>query len=331
MKDYKRRLIIAVAITIALSFSVFFVSVAVTFAAYTNSRHAQRTIATYEANGDRFSSNYLAKNKSKFNVKTIYTTSNEVNPSTHITICNYEQGKQALPYDKNVSYTITARLVYDDGSDVNDNLRDKYLPVDEAYLSANSLTGYKAYLKSGGTTKTLGSSTAGGSLSVDFSGSLAGNAAHSDVYSLTLDAAFAENKPNLYVEVVSVPSDASLPTIRAIFKGDIRSQGAVNAWSGEFNDNTATAPSGYDAYNYRITGVGSGTFILRWDGTKVKLNDNSKKRLLDITGATQDGNSITFPVDSGVENVYGLIFNKVNITTETWSNMNTSVVTFDFH
>ncbi|MBR4335481.1 MAG: hypothetical protein IKP74_03405, partial [Clostridia bacterium] len=84
-------------------------------------------------------------------------------------------------------------------------------------------------------------------------------------------------------------------------------------------------------FNYRISGVGSGNFTLRWDSAKVGISALSLLTLLEIEGAQQVGSSITFPVNAGDESLYDVQFYKVNITNETWSDMTNSVVTFDFN
>ena len=135
------------------------------------------------------------------------------------------------------------------------------------------------------------------------------------------------NNPDLYLELIATPN-VDLPRLCGVIKADRRSQGANNRWQGEFTDDTASSPGTYDGFNYRISGVGSGSFTIRWDGTKVALSALSLIQLTSIDGAVQDGNSITFPVNSDEVNRYDLQFYKINITTETWTQMRTSVVTY---
>ena len=328
MKNNKRKIkispafiipLIAVALALALSIG------AITYAAYTNSRHAQRTIATYDATGDRFSSNALAKLPTKDNVRTLYVTYDPVRmslPTTVVTVCNYQQGKQTLPFGENISYTLVARLVRFD-----DSTEEKYVPVDAAYMTANSLTGYSITLTRAPATVTLNSNHLSDNT---FSGTLTGDQPSSDAYTLVFGDGFAQNKPNLYIEMIATPSIDDLPVLRGVFKAEMRSQGANNSWQGVFSDDTSSSPNSYAAYNYQISGMGSGTFTFRWDATKVSLNFVSLRNLLAVEGATQDGNSITIPVDSDVESKYDIIFNRVNITDESWLDMNNAVVTFTF-
>ena len=321
-------------IATVLTLVVLFISLVggVTYAAYTNSRHAQRTIATYDSTGDRFSSNHLASLYTWQNVKTLYVTydaitpANTPDPSTVVTVCNYQQGKQTLPFDDRIDYSLLVRLVKFEDNGINDN--EKYVPVDASYMTANSLNDYTVSIRHNNQTVTLGSAT---ELSHTYTGTLDAGVTDSDAYTLTMSANFALNPQNLYLQMIAAPSEnPELPVLRGIFKAELRSQGANNRWQGEFTDNTSSSPADYAAFNYTISGVGSGTYTLSWDGTKIKPSDYSLITLLSIDGATQDGNSITFPVNSDVNMRYDLQFHKVNITTETWQQMNTTVVTGSF-
>ncbi len=302
---------------------VLFLLGTATYAVFTSSLHAQRTIAAYDSSGDRFSSNALLKGNSRDNVRTVYTTNVAVPASTVVTVCNYQQGNRSLPFDEDFSYTLTARLVRYDAEEV-----DKYVPVDAAYLSGNSLTGYTVAIGDDDSTAVLGNTT----LSHTFNGLFTGGADHSFVYTVSFSAGFAEYKPNLYLELVAEPSNAKLPTIRGVLKPDLRAAGATDLWMGSFRDDSGTLPYLYNGYNYVVTGSGTGTATISWDGTKVVLSDVSRDLLLSVTGASQDGDSITFPVDSDLESRYDLQFYNKNITTSetTWQIMSSSVVTFNF-
>ena len=313
-------LLVVLAVVVVIS-----VTVGGVYAAYTNSRHAQRTIATYDSVGDRFSSNDLGDGPSRDFVKTSYTVSSERGPSTVVTINNYERGKQTRPNDADVTYTLLARLVkYQEP--VEPETQGSYVPVDAAYISDNSLSSYSITILQNSSSVTLGNTV----LSHTFGGSLEGGATHSDAYTVTFSANFATVKPNLYLELIATPSGGSLPTLRGIFKADLRINGATNSWTGEFSDDTTVAPNSYDGFNYSISGVGSGSFTLTWNSEKVSLSYQSLYELLAISGASQTGDSITFPVDSDVTSKYDVQFYKVNISGENWTAMNTEVVTYDF-
>lgn len=287
----------------------------IVYARYTNSQHAQRTIAPYDLGGARFSSNYLNSGNSCDNVRTLYVTNPASRPSTTVTVCNYQQGKQTQPNDQNITYDITARLVkYDAGS------AEKYVAVDAAYLSANSLTAYSVDVKKGSAAAITLGNTVVQTIYEDCT--LTAGTPISDAFSIKFSANFAENQPNLYLELIAEPSDGGLPTLRGVFKTGIRAEGASNSWTGIFADDTANAPADYDGFNYTVSGTGSGTFTLKWDSTKVVLSDASVRALLSIAGAVQVGSSISFPVDSDTVSRYDLQFYKVNVAGMTWPNMN---------
>ncbi len=324
MKDKKMpsaKHIIVLALSLAISL-VLLIG-ATTLAAYTNSRHAQRTIATYETTGDRFSSNLLAKRNSRDNVKVLYVTDDSKNPNTIVTVCNYEQGKQTLPYEKNITYSLTARLVMFDNS-----TEEKYVPVDASYMTANSLTAYTVTITKGNTTVTLSSSHLSDS---SFGRTLTGDTADSDAFTLSFGTLFAPNTPNLYVEMIALPTSNVLPTLRGVFKAEMRSEGASNSWTGSFSDDTALTPNQYDGFNYLITGVGSGSCTLTWNDEVVQLDFLCLSELLSIPEATQTESSVSFSVDSDENSRYDLRFYKVSeLVGTTWSQMNSTVVTFHF-
>ena len=305
----------------AVSCALFALIYGVSQAVFIASQSAQRTIAAYDTQGERFSSNYMMKGDSKENVHTAYTTDVALPVTAVVTVCNYQQGRQTLPYPDNVSYTFTAKLVRYDESDPQ-----QYVEVNAAYVSGLASGGYSVTVTSDTETRTLNASA----LSGTFTGSLTGGSAQADAYNVTFSSAFVQHRPNLYLEVVAVPDTASLPTIRGIFKPDYRAAGAADLWTGEFRDSTATAPSLYDGYNYLVTGAGSGSITITWDAAKVQLSAVCRDQLLALDGAVQSGSSITFPVDSDVESRYDLQFYNVNITSETWAQMANSVITFDF-
>ena len=325
MKNKPRSLTSKGLIILIVALTVLVLSATVTgvYAAYTNSRHAQRTIATYDSMENRFSSNDLGEGDAKDSVKTVYTSDDEHSPSTVVTVCNYARGKQTRPSDTDITYSLSLRLVkYDPLSEA------RYVAVDASYISDNSLGGYTLTVRKGVNSVTLGGAT----LSSDtMGGTLSGGESHADAYTVTFDVDFAIDRPNLYLEMTATPDSEQLPTLTGIFKAEKRLKGATNAWTGEFADDTGSTPAEYDGFNYIITGVGSGTCTLSWDNTKVSISYVSLIELTSIDGALQTANSITFPVNSDVKARYDLQFYKVNITSENWTTMNNSVVRLEFH
>ena len=318
-KRSRKRMIIGACVLLALS--IFITVPYISFGAYNQSLSAQRTVAAYEKEEVRFSSNYLEQ---ILKTRAVYVPNAQTAPTCLITVCNYPQGKPNKPSATAISYTLTARFVQSDGTVVENG----------AYVGAHTAT----IRKGSGADLTLSSTNLSVSVTDSqltpptLAGTLTANEAASDLFTLTFGAGFVgDNRPDLCVEVVATPTTAGISEIKAVFKPELRTEGASNAWTGAFGDDTSKAPAAYDGFNYTISGTGRGTATLTWNGTKVTLSYVSQNQLLAITGASQTGNSITFPVDSDTEGHYDLQFYKVNITTETWSDMGTSVVTFGFH
>lgn len=317
VKLNKSMLVLAISLAMAILISVG----TVTYAVFTNSMHAQRTIAAYDNASDRYSSNALIKGDSADNVRTEYVTNTSARPVTIITVCNYDQGNPASPNTDRITYTVTARLVKKNGVE--------YEPVDTSYVSAletaDSCTYSIAVTHSMGGTVSLGNSNVSGTISAK---TLPANVATAHSLTVTFSNTFAPNQPDLYLEIIVEAEGQS--TLRGIFKAGIRAEGATNLWSGVFTDDTSIAPSAYDGYNYRIMGTGSGTFTLTWDSSKVVLSYESLRELLSIAGAASTANSVTFPVNSSAASVHDVQFYKVNIVNETWDQMNGSIVTGTF-
>ncbi|MBQ7700662.1 MAG: hypothetical protein IJT49_10035 [Clostridia bacterium] len=327
-KKFRNILIIVTAICV-ISIVLGFVTVSL----FTSSLQAQRTIAAYDTEGDRFSSNLLLKSSSKDNVRTEYTTNTTMPVTAVVTLCNYQQGMQTLPFPDEFTYTLTARLVkYNETSVPPD-----YVEVNSSYISvleSSSQYSYTVTVNNGTSSTTLGSST---NVSGTFSGSFAKNQqtgkmeGHTDSYTISFSTDFITDPQNLYLELIAEPpSNSPLPVLRGIIKPELRAAGASNLWTGTFRDDKNVAPNSYDGYNYLITGTGSGTVTVTWNSTKVVLSEVSKNTLLSIPEARQIGDSITFPVDSDDESRYDLQFYKVDIPTGTMWNVMDSYVTFNF-
>lgn len=319
-KRSRKRLIIGACVLLALS--ILITVPYISFGAYNQSLSAQRTVAAYDKEAMRFSSNHLAQISQ---TRTVYAPNAQTTPTCLITVCNYPQGRPNKPATAALSYTVTAKFVLSSGADA----------------SSSDIGAYTATIRKGtDTVFTLSGSNPSVPAPSDPAGSLAGtlsaNTADSHTFTLTFDVSFLTYRPDLCVEVTATPvGGQGLSPISAVFKPDLRAERASNSWTGAFSDDANKTPAEYDGFNYTISGSGRGTGTLTWDTTKVTLSYVSQTQLLAIAGAqmTTDGNNatITFPVDSDVEGHYDLQFYKVNITDQTWIDMGNSVVKFHFH
>ena len=318
-------------LTLTLIAILCFVALAATaiagFAAYTNSRNAQRTIAAYDADAERFSSTGLKNvEMSKENVVSVFTSDVSIGPSRVITVCNYPNGMRNKPNEQAVIYDVLVRLVkYDESAP------ERYVPVNAAFME--DYDGYSVTVRREETSVNLSSINLSDN-STFSNKSLTAGVANSDKFVMTFSTDFVENRPNaLFVEMVVTPRNEGLHALRGIFKPELQAQGAVNAWEGYFSDDKNNAPSAYDGYNYCVTGVGEGSVTITWDSAKVALSYQSRSLLINNAAAVVNGNEITFAVDSDDEYFkgrYDLIFHRVNITTESWSDMESDVVECEF-
>lgn len=296
-KNGKRNKILYITLAIVLVLSLSFAVSGVAIAAYTNSKNTQRTIATYDSTGEKFSSNYLKRGVTE--IATIITELN-TDPKTTITICNFEQGKISKPNTSAITYNIEFRFV-------------KKVAGEYVNATTAEVGDYTASIRASSGEELELDSSDNESLSANINGlTFAAGVAKTHSFYVTLSRNFATAvpKPNLYLSVVATPtSGTGVSVLKGVFNADIRSQEESANWHGEFSEYDAEgSPSDYDAFNYLITGSGNGTFTVTWDGEYVKISDYSMIELLKIDGATKVGNSISFSVDSSEIDRYNVQF-----------------------
>ena len=308
----KRLLAIALVAFIA---ACFFVT-AVSFAAYTHSTRAQRTIAAYDDSGVSFSSNCLStEDLSSSGKKPAYASSADGEAYTVVTVCNHEQGKSTY-HTNDITYTLTATLVKSYGVGAYQN------------ATAVDVGSYTVDITHGGVRQTLNSETRSCTFALQ---TIATGAAHTDSYSVNFSAGWAGDEPDLYLKIV-VTADG-FENLQGIIQPAVRAQSMVTSWSGVFTDEEGTgaaipsyAPYKYDGYNYVISGTGAGTFTLKWNSDMITLSAVSLNDInADLTArgestvtVTTSGSisTISFPVDSSDTGRYEVVFYKKDIDPE---------------
>lgn len=297
---------------IMIAIVMLLLAIGTTFAAYTYSQHAQRTVAPYES-GEMFSSNYLRTDSGE--VKTIFVNSideHASNPSTLLTICNYPQGKQNQFNNVTINYHLKMELVKKNNSNVyvnvseNDTLDATYeatlgdLAVNNSSLIAQTAT--------------------------DSPETLNGGAAHSNVFTLLLSKSFASNS-DIAVRITAKSTDQTLPELSCIFNVVYRSGNATANWTGEFFEAGNILPYKYDGYNYIVSGFGRGTCTITWDSSKVELSYISISEINGTNYTNDNGiKSISFAVNSNTATRHELQFYKVNIDSSVaWTGNNNSM------
>ena len=290
------------------------------FAEYIKSSRAKRVIATYGDEGALFSSNYLVMNtNTAVNVyrRIIYTDNGDLPVSGDVTVCNYAQGNLARLYENDIEYVLSAKLVKLSESS------GLYVKTDAAAADVGSHT-VKLKFK-GGAVVTLSSSN----LSHTFSDStLDHRVTSTDVCSVEFDAGF-KDAPTLCLYLCAEPTSAQagVHTLDAVFNVAVNQGGeARNTWEGEFNEDTSSgvpAQPDYDGFNYVVSGTGSGSVTLEWNNTKLRISQvflEEQGLTPAVSGTTS---SVTFAVDSDVQNRYDLQFYYADGTTgfASWSEL----------
>ena len=308
-------------------------------AAYMNSTRAQRVVAAYDMSGVLFSSNYLINAAGAENVRTVHTTDAAVGTATTLTVCNYRQGNQTKYNSDSITYRLTLRLMrYDSESNA-------YVEANEAYIAsladaknAAEEEGYAPWSTADFTaTVTLSNGTPlvldSVNLSDTLESTLEGGSARSDAYSVSFGSGFTDS--NLLLEAEVIPATGQeLPTLRGMFRAELRAAGASNSWSGTFSDDTSVSPGNYDGFNYRISGMGSGTFTLTWNYNVLALSEVSLQ-MLGVTAEDIEENggmrTVTLSVNSDNVSRYDLQFYIVSSLPEgaTWENID-AYVTYSF-
>jgi len=309
--------------------SLSLVSVIVTQAAYNKTSTVKSVVARVGTVGKHFSSNYLQAGSDMVNVP-MYVNAEDTEPGDYIRIFNYPYGNPGDPYYRQITYTLSMKLVY-----YNSNT-DRYEAATAEIVGDRYIT---ATLD--GSTYTFGKDENGysnlGDTFTPVTSALAGATASTDSMKLTYStnqvSTLSSNtalpaQPKLYLEITAKPTPENtyldLETIQA--RIDLKLNGTVIpvTWSGYFNE-TASSPSLLEGFNYVIAGVGSGSITLSWNSDYVELNQNFITELGLTPPAGSGRKSITFPVDSNTVSRYDTQFYWTGAqgTDITWNDMGT--------
>ena len=320
----------------------------VSYAAYTKANKGKSVVATYEESGDRFSSNYMNIGSPSENPQYAYAIDNLTAPTASVTICNYAQGNSGFFYDRDIDYLLSIQLVKSDGT-----------AVSAAEIGDKSIT-----VSFGSNTHTFDSSNL--SIASSWSGKLLRGQASTDICNITFDVKqIAEldddTKTKLFIQMTATPNPTTnyrdLHSISMRMGVSKRHDQAEANWEGYFNDDasakTATVDSpialgskDLDGFNYAIEGIGKGQIELKYDSTKIEIN---QQFVSEVSGmlSSADANGIrtlTFNVNSNdtltgdVITAYGISrydtqFYKTSKTAsdyETWYKINGYITSFTF-
>lgn len=296
------------------------------YAAYTRVIQVKRVVSTKAGAGLLFSSNYMANgNISTIEYDDIESYPGDKNPTYTATVCNYAQGDRSTWYtSSNIEYVVHAEIF----------LNQKYTAQEAAEAEDSSLEGkYKHPSPQDLDGKVFGvrygptgdfSYFTGSTISYTFPSmgtySLSKDALSTHTFDVVFDKSeLLKNTPGFWIQLTAVPKHIVVGEVAEIsgYIGACKSASGAASWTGYINDADYTTTD-YDAYNYIVSGTGTGTFYFAWDDSKVRPNEFafinygsgtelSSAALDSFNGYTQYGSTqhsvanwkyVSFPVDS---------------------------------
>lgn len=234
------------------------------FAAYTSFNSVKRVVSTGTQSDTMFGSNYLSPlnlSDTNYPVKRI-SLSDDMNCTFTVLVGNYVWGDESLYNPKDITYTVTAKLLSMDGGDLSTDyslIKMNGTPFDDA----GELTRKNQKLPTG--------------------------KAATNEYKFEIPGIL---KDKVKIQIVAEPDASSKEAVNNQKLAAILSFSgyeAVKNWTGHFLDSKNKNPDQYDAFNYEISGNGSGSVKVVWDDS-LQLNKWT-------TGGKQVNNSYTFTVD----------------------------------
>lgn len=234
------------------------------FAAYTSFNSVKRVVSTGTQSDTMFGSNYLSPlnlSDTNYPVKRI-SLSDDMNCTFTVLVGNYVWGDESLYNPKDITYTVTAKLLSMDGGD---------LSADYSSIKMNGTPFEDA-----------------GELTREHQKLPTGKAATNE-YKFEIPGIL---KDKVKIQIVAEPDASSKEAVNNQKLTAILSFSgyeAVKNWTGHFLDSKNKNPDQYDAFNYEISGNGSASVTVVWDDS-LQLSKWT-------TGGEQVNNSYTFTVD----------------------------------
>lgn len=234
------------------------------FAAYTSFNSVKRVVSTGTQSDTMFGSNYLSPlnlSDTNYPVKRI-SLSDDTNCTFTVLVGNYVWGDESLYNPKDITYTVTAKLLSMDGGD---------LPADYSSIKMNETP----FGDAGELTKENQKLPTGKAVTNEYKFEMLGSL-----------------KDKIKIQIVAEPDASSKEAVNNQKLAAILSFSgyeAVKNWTGHFLDSKDKNPDQYDAFNYEISGNGSGSVTVVWEDS-LQLSKWT-------TGGKQTNNSYTFTVD----------------------------------
>ena len=242
------------------------------FAAYTSFNSVKRVVSTGNQSDTMFSSNYLSllnQDDTSYPTKRISLAEKDGTCTFTVQICNYVWGDETFYNPKNITYNLTAQLIAADGGDLPAGI-DKIRIQDRNFEKDGSCRLGEQTLQFGSAKK------------------------------LEYTVVFPSDlKDKVKMEIKAEPDGDSKEAVNNQKLAAILSFAdykAVKSWTGHFLDFRDNTPDQYDAFNYEISGNGSGTVTVTlpdsllmsaWAGSvKQESKSNSYSFQVDSSSAT---------------------------------------------
>ena len=235
------------------------------FAAYTSFNSVKRVVSTGTQSDTMFGSNYLSPlnlSDTNYPIKRI-SLSDDTDCTFTVLVGNYVWGDESLYNPKDITYTVTAKLLSMDGGD---------LPVDCSSIKMNETP----FGDAGELTKENQKLPTGKAVTNEYKFEMPGSLKDKIKIHIVAEA---------HVLSKEAVNNQKLAAILS-FSG----YEAVKNWTGHFLDSrTNRTPDDYDAFNYEISGNGAGTVTVTWEDS-LQLSKWA-------TGGNQVNSPYTFTVD----------------------------------
>lgn len=273
--------------------------------------YTKRVVSTGKNDKVLFTSNLLSTSNTK-HPKTVAKGYN-ANSTFDINVYNYDRNKPSSFYQGTINYTLKAELVKTNGTTKYDLTDSGDLDIVKAALIdiENSTEETKVYktvdvyelvngVQGNNPVLSLGTSQFEASLTTE---KLTPDSSGSAVKSYRVVIPKEAIDSDVYVRILAEPNGYSdLPTsISGVFFVQAQNINVTNGWKGEFVDNRSIAPSGYDAFNFRISGAGTENKVLKWNNDYVQPNKQQISELFGETLAASTSQlSYSFPLQAEV-------------------------------
>ena len=281
-----------------------------TYAAYTKVEYVKRVVASKNVTETiLFSSNYLFlrnEGTTEYPLRMI-PVGTESNASVTVTVCNYLQNDLSKINEETIHYKLIAKLADLNGNAIEATTSVSYIDKDG---KEDTITGSNLAQK----IEINGSAFDSGSITYQTTGTLTGETAQTDFYTITCSQEDVPILNAISIQIEAIPDGNSGQKLI----GQLRLGSGfqhTTPWNGDFTGLPSGSTAKHDAFNYVISGTMEQTMRLKWDASKVTLGKWSREQFGEDLTVKEDGTwkYIDITVGAvGTPTSYTLQFYRVN-------------------